>query len=96
MSRESPVKPAIPANLDGSPLIKSGALSGQDVSFNNRLGVTRHRTTYALQEEKPRLIRAQEIAQLSTLCTVLPIYNFASKDYLYLVANRYQLTYALR
>ena len=54
------------------------------------------RTIYALQQEKPRLISAQEIAQLSTLCTVLPIYNFASRDYSYLVANRYQLTYALR
>ena len=96
MSRASPVKQAIPANLGGSPLIESGTLRGQDVSFNNRLAVARRRTSYALQEEKPRLISAQEIAQLSTLCTVLPIYNFASRDYLYLVANRYQLTYALR
>lgn len=96
MSRASPVQQAIPANLGGSPLIESGTLRGQDVSFNNPLAVTRRRTSYALQEEKPRLISAQEIAQLSTLCTVLPIYNFASRDYLYLVANRYQLTYALR
>ena len=69
MSRASPVKQAIPANLGGSPLIESGNLRGQDVSFNNRLAVTRRRTSYALQEEKPRLISAQEIAQLSTLCT---------------------------
>ena len=52
MSRASPVKQAIPANLGGSPLIESGTLRGQDVSFNNRLAVTRRRTSYALQEEK--------------------------------------------
>lgn len=75
MSRASPVKQAIPANLGGSPLIESGTLRGQDVSFNNRLAVTRRRTSYALQEEKPRLISAQEIAQLSTLCTVIILHQ---------------------
>ena len=96
MSRSSTVKRAIPANRAGVPLIKAGPLMVKTFLLTSWALPVTDRTTYALQREKPRLISAQEIAQLSTLCTVLPIYNFASRDYLYLVANRYQLTYALR
>ena len=96
MSRSSTVKRAIPANRAGLPLIKAGPLMVKTFLLTGWALPVTDRTTYALQWEKPRLISSQEIAQLSTLCTVLPIYNFASRDYLYLVANRYQLTYALR
>ena len=96
MSRSSTVKRAIPANRAGLPLIKAGPLVVKTFLLTGWALPVTDRTIYALQQEKPRLISAQEIAQLSTLCTVLPIYNFASRDYSYLVADRYQLTYAFR
>ena len=96
MSRSSTVKRAIPANRAGLSLIKAGPLVVKTFLLTGWALPVTDRTIYALQQEKPRLISAQEIAQLSTLCTVLPIYNFASRDYSYLVADRYQLTYAFR
>ena len=94
ISRSSTVRRAIPANRAGLPLIKAGPLVVKTFLLTGWALPVTDRTIYALQQEKPRLISAQEIVQLSTLCTVLPIYNFASR--VYLVANRYQLTYALR
>ena len=94
ISRSSTVRRAIPANRAGLPLIKAGPLVVKTFLLTGWALPVTDRTIYALQQEKPRLISAQEIVQLSTLYAVLPIYNFASR--VYLVANRYQLTYALR
>ena len=75
-SRSSTVKRAIPANRAGLPLIKAGPLVVKTFLLTGWALPVTVRTTYALQEEKPRPISAQEISQLSTPCTVLPIYNF--------------------